>query len=195
MIKHIKTYLIIILATTLAATAFSIEPSVSATKKQFLQKEATRFKMKMGVFLVLIEDGQVLLLRRYNTGIGDGKYVFPMGGVEDGETASEAVIREAKEEAGIDVHPEHMRAAHVMQQLYHMPDGDTFEQVNVFFVTNHYDGIPANMEPHKADDLRFFPVDSLPANTEPFIRDALTAILHDQSFSEHGFSQSGTTSA
>jgi len=188
MIKHIKTVLFIILTTTLAVTAFSVESSELTPKKQFLQKEATRFKMKMGVFLVLIEDGQVLLLRRYNTGIGDGKYVFPMGGVEAGETASEAVIREAKEEAGIDIQPEHMRAAHVMQQLYHMPDGDTFEQVNVFFVGDRYDGIPTNMEPHKADDLQFFPVDALPENTEPFIRDALTAILHEQNFSEHGFS-------
>ena len=51
-----------------------------------LLKEVKRFRLKVGVFLVLIENNKVLLSRRYNTGIADGQHVLPMGGLEEGET-------------------------------------------------------------------------------------------------------------
>lgn len=51
---------------------------------------------------VILKDGQVLLLRRYVTGRGE-YWVFPGGGVEEGETVEQAMVREVKEEVGLDV--------------------------------------------------------------------------------------------
>lgn len=49
-------------------------------------------------------DGGIALLKR---GIepGHGKWVFPGGYVDRGETLPEAVVRETREEVGLDVHP------------------------------------------------------------------------------------------
>ena len=71
----------------------------------FAEKEAKRFKVKIAVLLVLIQKEEVLLLRRYNTGIDDGCFVLPMGGVKEGETATQALIREAREETGVVIKP------------------------------------------------------------------------------------------
>ncbi len=65
-----------------------------------------RFQIKCAVVLILtkIEEEQeyVLLQKRQNTGILDGKYdISCCGHLEEKETLKEAVIREAKEEIGI----------------------------------------------------------------------------------------------
>ncbi len=53
--------------------------------------------------VLIVEDGRVLLMRRRKH--GSEYYVVPGGGIESGETPEEAAIREAKEEAGLDVAP------------------------------------------------------------------------------------------
>jgi len=54
---------------------------------------------------IIIKDDKILLMNRFRNGEGwtQGWYfVFPGGGVEEGETIEEAVIREIKEELSID---------------------------------------------------------------------------------------------
>lgn len=51
--------------------------------------------------VVLIEDGRVALIERVRE--GQMYYLFPGGGVEEGETPEQAAIREAREELGVDV--------------------------------------------------------------------------------------------
>jgi 8-oxo-dGTP pyrophosphatase MutT (NUDIX family) len=133
----------------------------------FLMKEAKRFRVKVGVYLFLIQNNQVLILRRKNTGISDGTYVVPMGCLEEGETVTEAMIREAYEEANVILKPENIQVCHVIHRLHHMPDGYSFTQVDLFFKAEMYDGVIRNMEPHKCDELRFCSIDDLPKNIEP----------------------------
>ncbi|OGN12181.1 MAG: hypothetical protein A3B91_00665 [Candidatus Yanofskybacteria bacterium RIFCSPHIGHO2_02_FULL_41_29] len=51
--------------------------------------------------IIIINDDKILLLYRLKN--GEEYYVFPGGGVEDGESVLDAVVREAKEETGLDV--------------------------------------------------------------------------------------------
>jgi len=52
---------------------------------------------------VIIEDGRILLL---NQNVGSGRlWSLPGGKLEDGETLSEALVREMREETGLDVEP------------------------------------------------------------------------------------------
>ena len=62
----------------------------------------------VGVGAVVICDGKVLLEKRRNDP-GKGKWSIPGGLVELGEGTEETVIREVKEETGLDVEkPEHL---------------------------------------------------------------------------------------
>jgi mutator protein MutT len=58
-------------------------------------------KNRIRAAAVLIENGQIAMIERRRA--GQLFYVFPGGHVENGETAPEAVIREIKEELGLDV--------------------------------------------------------------------------------------------
>jgi 8-oxo-dGTP pyrophosphatase MutT (NUDIX family) len=60
-----------------------------------------RFKLIPAVYLILRRNDEVLLLRRANTGYQDGKYSLIAGHLDGDELATEGMIREAKEEAGI----------------------------------------------------------------------------------------------
>jgi len=51
--------------------------------------------------IVLIEDGKVALIERHRGGLD--YYVFPGGGVDEGETPEKGAVREAMEELGVEV--------------------------------------------------------------------------------------------
>jgi len=51
--------------------------------------------------VILIEDNNVALIERHRAGLS--YFVFPGGGVDEGESPEEAAIREAEEELGIQV--------------------------------------------------------------------------------------------
>jgi len=51
--------------------------------------------------IVLIEDDKVALIERHRAGLE--YYVFPGGGVDEGETPEQGAVREALEELGVEV--------------------------------------------------------------------------------------------
>lgn len=57
--------------------------------------------MRVRAGIVLIQDGKVALIERHRAGID--YFVFPGGGVNEGETPEQAAVREALEELGVDV--------------------------------------------------------------------------------------------
>ena len=106
-----------------------------------------RFKLVPEAHLVLVRADRILLLRRRNTDYEDGKYSVIAGHMEDGETAREAICREAHEEAGIELAPDDLEFAHVVHRA------DRGQRVGFFFRALRWRGEPRNMEPHKADDF------------------------------------------
>ena len=61
----------------------------------------TMMENKDRASVIIIDNGKILLLYRFKN--GKEYYVFPGGGVEDGESTIRAAVREAKEETGLDV--------------------------------------------------------------------------------------------
>lgn len=57
--------------------------------------------MRTRAGIILIEDDKVALIERHRAGLE--YYVFPGGGVDEGETTEQAAIREALEELGVEV--------------------------------------------------------------------------------------------
>jgi ADP-ribose pyrophosphatase YjhB (NUDIX family) len=58
----------------------------------------------LAVSAAIFRDGRVLIVRRARAP-ANGLYTLPGGGVELGETLEEAVVREVREETGLDVEP------------------------------------------------------------------------------------------
>ncbi|MDD3386787.1 MAG: NUDIX domain-containing protein [Candidatus Pacebacteria bacterium] len=143
----------------------------------FIKKE--RFKLIAEVCLVLIKEDKILLSRRYNTGYGDGYYSFPAGHLEEGETLKEGVVREAKEEVGIDVNISDLELIHVMDR-----NVINNERIAFFFKAKEWKGNLINMEPEKCDDLKWFKINELPENTIPYIRSAINFYLNNTIYSE-----------
>jgi len=57
--------------------------------------------MRTRAGIVLIEDDKVALIERHRAGLD--YFVFPGGGMDEGETPEQAAIREAMEELGVEV--------------------------------------------------------------------------------------------
>ena|SRR3989344_1106282 len=136
-------------------------------------------------YLVLIKDNKVLLQRRFNTGYQDGKYSMVAGHVDKRETFTEAIIRETKEEAGIELKSENLKVAHVMHRNSGTEENN--ERVDVFFTADKWEGNIENKEPNKCDDLSWFDLDNLPDNIIPYIKRAIDCIKNKIFYSEHGW--------
>ena len=119
-----------------------------------------RYKHVASSYLVLIKDNKVLLQRRCNTGYEDGKYGLPAGHIERAESFTQGVIREIKEEIGIDLNMENLKVANVMHRYSGAEWGDLAERMDVFFTAEKWEGNPEIKEPEKADDLSWFGLDS-----------------------------------
>lgn len=136
--------------------------------------------VRVASYLVLMQDDKALLARRYNTGYADGMYSLVSGHVDKGETFTEAMLREAKEEAGIIIDPKDLEVVHVMQRGYE----DNMEYVDVYFKVTKWQGNVENKEPTKCDDLSWFSINNLPENTLPYIKNLFTHIKNGVIFSE-----------
>jgi len=140
-----------------------------------------RFKLPAAASLLLIKDDRILLCRRHNTGWEDGKYGFMAGHIDGGESFTQALCREAKEELGITVKPESVRFVHMKHY------GITSEYIYMFFTASEWEGEPAVCEPDKCDDVQWFALDGLPINLVVNTQEIIDAMRQNQYYSEIGF--------
>jgi len=140
-----------------------------------------RFKLIISIYLFLIKDNKILLLKRYKTGYEDGNYGLPAGHLEENESAVQALCREVKEEISIRLKPQRLKLVHVM----HRKESDN--RIDLFFITKSYQGIPINNEPNKCDDINWFPINHLPPNTIPYIKQAIENYFKNVFYSERGW--------
>ncbi|GAA3142420.1 trifunctional class I SAM-dependent methyltransferase/NUDIX hydrolase/VOC family protein [Streptomyces rectiviolaceus] len=141
-----------------------------------------RHKEVVDVHLILRRGDEVLLARRANTGYGDGLFNVPSGHVEPGEDVRTAVIREAREEIGLDLTPEDVRAELVLQ---HRGPGEE-PRIGWFFeATYGAGGEPFNAEPSKCDELAWHRTETLPDDMVAYCRAALEAWRAGERFALH----------
>jgi 8-oxo-dGTP pyrophosphatase MutT (NUDIX family) len=132
-----------------------------------------RFRLLSTVHLFLIREGHILLLRRFNTGYEDGNYSVIAGHMDGGEEIKLAMIREAREEAGIKLAKEDLEVVGVMHRK------STEERVDFFLAATSWSGEIINNEPDKCDELAWFSLDMLPENVIPYVRRAIdNSIVH-----------------
>lgn len=143
-----------------------------------MAKEKRQPKAFLACYLVLVRGGKILLSKRKNTGFHDGEYSMIAGHVEDKETVYAAMVREAKEEAGLTLDPEKMRVIHVMHRL------DLDREYVDFYITAVFDGEPRNMEPDKCEGLEWFDIEHISKEAIPYIKIAIENIRVAEPYSE-----------
>ncbi|MFI8816690.1 MULTISPECIES: trifunctional class I SAM-dependent methyltransferase/NUDIX hydrolase/VOC family protein [unclassified Streptomyces] len=134
------------------------------------------------VHLILRRGPDVLLARRAGTGYADGLFNMPSGHAEDGEDVREAMIRETAEEIGVELDPEELRVALVMQHR-----GPAGAPRMGWFFEAEYDAArpPRNAEPGKCSELAWFPLDALPDDIVAYCRAGLDGYRADERFLIH----------
>ncbi|MDD4901208.1 MAG: NUDIX domain-containing protein [Patescibacteria group bacterium] len=147
----------------------------------------TRFKIIPSSYLILIKNNKILLSRRFNTGFMDGYYGLVAGHGESTESFTKTIVREAKEEANISLNPKNLKAVHIMHRFEMQDNPDLRERVDAFFLAKKWQKEIKNMEPEKCDDLSWFPLNKLPANTIPYIKQAINNIQKKIFYSEYGY--------
>ncbi|MDE2845890.1 MAG: NUDIX domain-containing protein [Gemmatimonadota bacterium] len=141
-----------------------------------------RFKTITDVHVFLKNDNDdILMLRRANTGYEDGNYSVIAGHLDGHEEVMEAAIREAKEEAGIEIRYMDIKVVGVM----HRKQDD--ERISFFLSASRWSGDIINMEPERCDDLSWFPICDLPVNTIPYVRRAIENWVNGLFFDSYGW--------
>jgi len=142
--------------------------------------------LRAAVFILLIKDSKVLLAKRCNTDFYDGYYNLPCGHIDGGETATDALIREAKEEVGIEIEHKNIELNYTLHRFRTANDG-RFEYIDLFFRVKKWKNKPENREPDKCDDLTWFKLDNLPKNLIPFHEKVIREIGKGKIYGEIGF--------
>lgn len=130
-----------------------------------------RYESKIVVDLLLKRKNEnnkeeILLLLRQNTGYLDGFYDLPGGHIEANEDIFDAMMREAKEEIGIDIFREDTKIVHI---YHHFKD----DMLKFVFTVNKYEGNLVNNEPEKCKELKWFEIENLPENIISKIREEI----------------------
>lgn len=144
-----------------------------------------RFTLQPTVALILLNDKNEVLLLRRKTRWFNGYYSLVAGCVDGNETMTQAMIREAREEANIILKPEWLSFGCVMHTK--IPERDNREVVDFFFISRRWENPIVNNEPDKHDELAFYPLDNLPRPIIPFIEVALKKSLEKQPYAEFGW--------
>lgn len=125
-----------------------------------------RFKTPSTVGLMLIRTNEgkeeILLQKRKNTGYMDGYYdLGACGHVEDNETMKMALIRETKEEIGIDIKIEEINFVTIIHDISNKA------YYNACFKVTKWEGTPTIGEQDKIEEIKWFDINELPTNIIP----------------------------
>jgi ADP-ribose pyrophosphatase YjhB (NUDIX family) len=123
--------------------------------------------IRPGVAAVIFDGERVLLQRRDD----NGKWGLPGGGVDAGESVCAAIIREVREETGLDVEPLRLIGVYsdpANHQVITYPDGNVIHYVSSVFECAIRGGTLACGD--ESLELDFFSPDALPTDTLPISR-------------------------
>ena len=108
-----------------------------------------QFKIPAAAHLFLMSGDKILLHLRKNSSF-ENMYGVVAGHLDGNESATDAIIREAKEEVDIDIKREDIKLA----TISHSNANDT-EYIQFFFFCDKWDGEICNVEENKCSGLEF----------------------------------------
>lgn len=139
--------------------------------------------VKLYALALLSIGDQILLVRRSKKqSFGAGLYSLIGGKVEQNERALQAIQREVYEETGLMLQESDFTFIHAFHR-----NGTEGPLIALCYRANITDMVPYNKELEKHDDMRMFNINALPDNMLPAHKQALTCIIRNSLYSEHGW--------
>ena len=145
--------------------------------------EKERFAMLVSVHILFIKDNQILLSLRKNIS-SDGLYGVVAGHLDGGETVTNAIVREAKEEADVIIDPSDIEITTVCHSFN--PKNNR-EFIQFYIICRKWQGEIKNNELEKCGGLKFFSINALPENMVPYVRDGISKTLQGVRYYEYGW--------
>ncbi|HSX20818.1 MAG TPA: NUDIX domain-containing protein [Gammaproteobacteria bacterium] len=145
-----------------------------------------RFQLTPAAYVILRRENTIFMGKRQNTPWYPDYYGVPAGHIDGHESAKAAAVREAKEEAGIDININDLKFVLAM----HRSCDDEFgyrEYVDLYFQAEKWQGEPHNAELKKCSEVKWLDPNNLPENIVPDVRKALESISRNEMYSEVGW--------
>ena len=120
-------------------------------QKQLVEIDPKDTIQRMSACGLLIKDKAVYLIKTHSD-----NWEVPGGGCEDGESLTQALRRELKEEISVDATIG--RLVHMRESFYHSPSGKTYHSLQFFFLVTTTDTPTAAAE---AREAAFVPIKTL----------------------------------
>ena len=128
----------------------------------------------VGVTAVILRDGEVLLGRRTDNGA-----LTPITGIVDpGEEPADAAVREALEEAGVEIRTEHLAWVHQIPRITY-DNGDQSDYLDLTFRCTWVSGDPYPVD-GEMTEVGWHDLDALPTLELPDMRRRIEVALLDE---------------
>lgn len=117
----------------------------------------TIYKKIIGFGVVIVRDRKVLL--GYQTrGYEEPCWAFPGGKLDEGETINQAVVREVREECGLEV--SNFEFITLFEDIFE----NMTHVISLVVKVNSFQGEPEVLEPNKCQQWKWFGIDNIPEN-------------------------------
>ena len=124
--------------------------------------------------IILNKKGEILLVKRSKDLRNEaGMWSRPGGTVEFGETITEALVREIREEIGIEI-----EIIKFLEYTDIINKEEGTHWVALGFLAKRKSGEVKNLIPHEHDEVRWFQLDRLPKNVTHYTRNSIIALRH-----------------
>ncbi len=148
-----------------------------------MKNDKNRVKTRVAVYLVAFQNQKILLGKRKNTGHMDGHWSLIAGHAYEGESCTQAMIREAKEECDLSLNLNDLQLIGAMHH-YSSP----FDYINFIFTADLQSQEPKNLEPDKCDALEFYSIENLPSPMSQYTIEIIKKTMSEKSWvSEFGW--------
>ena len=136
-----------------------------------------KFDVSLKARLILQDRGRILLLKQ--TKPNGGNYSLVGGTIERKEYATETLIRESREEAGITLVPSDLQLIHTLHKRY-----SKAHRIVLYFRAYHFEGEPKSLETKKFENVEWWPLDELPPNLTSTVSHVLERFRNGEIYSE-----------
>ena len=130
---------------------------------------------------------EIAFVLRSNTAWMNGYYGLPAGKTEKSESSIVGVIREAKEEIGIDVKSQHVHHAITAHRHSTEENDDAMDWIDIFFEITKWEGEPYNAEPQVHSEMAWLDPHNLPDNVIPSLKATIDAWAKGEKYYEYGW--------
>lgn len=117
--------------------------------------------IRVGVGAYIFNKNREVLLGLRKSSHGNGLWCPPGGHMEFGETNEQAVIREVKEETGLEISPQDIILRGITNDFY---QESRKHYITLHFFVTGFLGTPQVMEPDKCACWQWFNINNLPKN-------------------------------